>query len=307
MTPAVHTEIFSDQHLKHAVADLLPSGVLVAGNPAPDAIIGCQLVGGGLIVAASLAAHTVLRYQRRHLAHVAFDDINVLMLLEGEGEVEVAGNRMALSAGAILFLPAASVSTLRTGTACRLLVLRLSFRRFCNGQGGKFSDFKVTLADQASLLRQTVCHYVQHVLPALGASSLATVAHAEQAFIALLAAVYAEASDAVPLPDSRWEQLVLAIDARLHDADLDVTALAATLGITPRHVHRLFASRGLRYGQYLLEQRLARARDDLRRPMLQAVGIAQIGYGAGFNSASHFSRSFTKKYGLSPLAWRGGG
>jgi AraC-like DNA-binding protein len=303
--PPDQPAIFSAQHLKHAVADLLPPGVVVAGDPATDAVVGCQLVGGGLMVVAALAPHTVVRHQRQHLAHVAADDINVAMMVEGSARVELPGQAIALERGAILFLPASCPSTLHAGAACRMLILRLSFRRFSNGQGGRFSDFRVALAQHDSPLRMAVFSYVEHVLPSLGDSALATVAHAEQAFIALLAAVHAEASNAATAPgQNRWEQLVLAIDAGLHDADLDVPTLAAALAITPRHVHRLFAGQGLRYGPYLLEQRLARARDDLRRPMLLHLGVAQIGYRAGFNSASHFSRSFRQRYGVAPLAWR---
>lgn len=300
-------DVFSAQHLKHVVADLLPPGVLVVGDAAPDAVVGCQLVGGGLMVVAALAAHTVVRHQRQHLAHVAPDDINAVMVVEGEATVDLPGRQVEIARGDILYLPANAPSTLRTASASWLLILRLSFRRFSNGQGGKFADFKTTLARRASPLRLAVFNYVEHVLPSLGDSALATVAHAEAAFIALLAAVYAEAGaapDAPALADQRWSQLVLAVDTHLHDADLDVATLAAALAVTPRHVHRLFAAHGARYGSYLLEQRLARAREDLRRPMLFEVGVAQIGYRAGFNSASHFSRSFKARYGMSPLAWR---
>lgn len=187
-----------------------------------------------------------------------------------------------------------------------MLILRLSFRRFGSGQGGRFGDFKARLALRDSPLRLAVFNYVEHVLPSLGESALATVAHAEQAFIALLAAVYAEARHAGAAPArSLWDRLVLAVDAMLSDADLDVPALAAALGVTPRHAHRQFEQRGLRYGSYLLEQRLARAREDLRRPLLAELGVAQIGYGVGFNSASHFSRCFRARFGVSPVAFRG--
>jgi AraC family transcriptional activator of tynA and feaB len=236
---------------------------------------------------------------------VAADDINVVVVLDGSATVDTLARQDTLHGGDIFYLPASHPSTLHAGAACRMLVLRLSFRRFCNGQGGKFSDFRIALARRDAPLSLAVFHYVQHVLPSLGDSALATVAHAEQAFIAMIAAVYAEASAA---PDgaahNRWEQLVLAVDVRLHDADLDVSTLAAALAITPRHVHRLFASQGARCGAYLLAQRLARAREDLRRPMLAGVGVAQIGYRVGFNSASHFSRSFKQRYGVAPQAWR---
>lgn len=300
-----HTDVFSAQHLKHAVPGVLAPGILLAGDAGPDAVVGCQLVGGGLMVAAALPAHAILRHQRQHLAAVAADDINVAIVVEGSARLEAAGWQARVRAGDILYMPASWSSTLHTEEACRMLVLRLSLRRFNNGQGGKFSDFAACLALRDSALRLAVCHYVEQVLPALSHSALATVAHAEQAFIALLAGAHAEATHAAAAPArSRWDTLVAALDGMLHDADLDVGSLAAALGMTPRHVHRLFAAQGVTYSGYVLAQRLARARDDLRRPMLRGVGVAQIGYRAGFNSASHFSRSFKQRYGMAPLAWR---
>lgn len=301
----LRSTVFSAQHLKHAVADLLAPDVVVTGEPAPGAVLGCQLVGGGLMVLATLAAHTVVRHQRHHLAGVAPDDINAVLVLEGGGTVEAPGWAYKVRTGDILYMPAHCLTTVRIDEACRLLILRLPLRRFSNGQGLKFSDFRARLALRDSPLRLAVYHYVQQVLPSLGDSASATVAHAEQAFIALLAAVYAEARHALAAPaHCLWDRLVLAVDAMLADADLDVAALAAALGVTPRHVHRQFEQHGLRYGSYLLEQRLARACEDLRRPLLAELGVAQIGYGAGFNSASHFSRSFRQRYGVSPLAYR---
>ena len=303
-TPRRDIGVFSAHHLKHAVADVVPPGVMVAGQPAAGAVVGCQLVGGGLMVVATLAAHTVVRYQRQHLTRIAADDINAVIVLEGAGQVEAPGWSYRVGAGDILYQGAGSLSTLRIDQASRLLVLRLSFRRFSNGQVGKIGDFKAALALRESALRLAVFHHVHEVMPSLGESALATVAHAEQALIALLAAVYAEARAAGPAPPSRWDQLAAAVDAMLGDADLDVAALAAALRVSPRQVHRLFERQGHSYSSYLLGQRLARAHEDLRRPVLADIGVAQIGYRAGFNSASHFGRSFKRRYGLSPLAHR---
>lgn len=305
-------EVFSPHHLKNPLDNLVAPGVIVAGDPAPDAVVGCRLVGGGIMVLASLAARTVVRHEQHHLADLAPDDINVAMIVEGRGNVEVAGGRFEVGAGDVLFFPASWPATLSVDVACRMLILRLSFSRFCNGQRSKFSDFKSGLALRESALRLAVWNYVNHVLPSLAESSLSTVAHAEQAFISLLSAIYAEArhvatpAAAASAAQTRWDLLVLAVDAMLSDPDLSVARLSAALGVSTRRVHRLFETHGQRYGAYLLEQRLARAREDLRRPVHAGLGVAQIGYLAGFNSASHFSRSFKLRYGASPSAYRGG-
>lgn len=302
------TEVFSPHHLEMALDNLVAPGVIVAGDAGPDAVFGCRLMGGGIMVAVALAAGTVVRHQQHHLADLAHDDINVAIILEGGGKVDVAGVSLQIGAGDLLYQPARAPATVCIDEACRMLVLRLSFSRFNGGHRGNFRDFRASLALPDSALRLAVLNYVRHVLPALGDSSLATVAHAEQAFISLLAAAYAESQQATRAGDeaqSRWDMLVLAVDAMLGDPDLNVARLAAALGVSVRRVHRLFELRGQRYGAYLLEQRLERAREDLRGPLYADQGVAQAGYRAGFNSASHFSRCFKLRYGVSPSAYRG--
>lgn len=46
------SDFFSRQPLKHVAADLLAPGVRVVGDAAPDAVAGCQVVGGGSAAAA---------------------------------------------------------------------------------------------------------------------------------------------------------------------------------------------------------------------------------------------------------------
>lgn len=297
------SRVFTQHHLKHALGNLLAPGVALAGVPGPDDVIGCQLVGGGIMVLATLAAHMVFRHERHHLAGLALDDVNVVIALDGGGTIEAGSGRFQLGSGDVMFFAASRPATLRVEQACRLLILRVPFLRFCNGGSGRFSDFAAGLALRDSPLRQAACDYVHQVLPSLAGSSLATVAHAEQAFISLLAAAHAQAQPAALAP-SRWEQLVQAVERMLGDPDLDVAQLAGALGISSRRVHRLFEMQGQRYGAYLLEQRLEQARADLCRPLHAVLGVAQIGYRAGFNGASHFSRCFRQRYGVSPSAYR---
>ncbi|NGZ85236.1 AraC family transcriptional regulator [Duganella aceris] len=302
-------EVFTSHHLELALDNLVAPGVIVAGDPGPGAVFGCRLMGGGIMVAAALAAGTVVRHQEHHLADLAHDDINVAIVLEGGGSVEVTGARFQIGAGDLLYLPARAPATTSIDMACRMVILRLSFSRLNGGQRGNFSDFRASLALPESGLRQAVLHYVRQVLPALADSSLATVAHAEQAFVSLLAAGYTEARHATSAAgelQSRWDMVVLAVDTMLADPELNVGRLAEAVGVSTRRVHRLFEEHGQRYGAYLLEQRLQRAREDLLRPLYAEQGVAQAGYRAGFNSASHFSRCFKQRYGVSPSEYVSG-
>ncbi|MNR67817.1 DNA-binding transcriptional activator FeaR [compost metagenome] len=45
-------------------------------------------------------------------------------------------------------------------------------------------------------------------------------------------------------------------------------------------------------------------RADLCNPRYSALSVSEIAYRAGFNNASHFSRSFKQRYGAAPSSYR---
>jgi AraC-like DNA-binding protein len=298
-------DVFSPHHLQHPLNNLLPASVVVAGNPAVDAVRGCQLLGGGIMVLAALAPGTVVRHGREHLTALAHDDINVMLLFDGAASITVDGSVFEMSGDEVLFQAAGRPSMCQAVTACRMLILRLPFGRFRGSQGDKFEEIRATVARGASPLRDAAWHHVRHVLPALASSTAQTVTHAEQAFISLLAALHAQTRQGPAMRlAGRGDQVVLALDAMATDPGLTVAAVAAALGLSPRRVHALLAARGEKFGALLLARRLAIAHAALRLPQNAGLGVAQVGYRAGFNSASHFSRAFRARYGLSPLAFR---
>jgi AraC-like DNA-binding protein len=98
---------------------------------------------------------------------------------------------------------------------------------------------------------------------------------------------------------------------RIHDAreriDLDfdqalrLDALARDAGMSSFHFARLFAELvGAPPHRYLLETRLRVAREMLR----QGRSVTDTCYACGFNQLSHFSRTFSRRYGCAPSAWR---
>ena len=105
---------------------------------------------------------------------------------------------------------------------------------------------------------------------------------------------------------ARFKQLV---DERLRDPALSVPAIAAELGISVGHLHRLFKSDPLPPAQYVWNRRLEACGRELLDPRRGKASVAEIAFGWGFNDAAHFSRAFRGRFGCSPREWRqrGGG
>jgi AraC-like DNA-binding protein len=97
------------------------------------------------------------------------------------------------------------------------------------------------------------------------------------------------------------------IDVNLDDSTLDVERVAASVGVSARHLARLFAGQQGSVGRYIQEQRLRRASLDLRDPSMASYLISDISYRWGFASQAHFATSFKKRYGCSPTDFRAAG
>ena len=82
-------------------------------------------------------------------------------------------------------------------------------------------------------------------------------------------------------------------------------ALAAHLGVSERHVRRVFtAVHGVAPLQYLLTRRLLLAKQLLTDT---ALPVAQVALASGFSSLRRFNAAFAEHYRLSPTALRAGG
>ncbi|WP_182263450.1 helix-turn-helix domain-containing protein [Rhodococcus sp. UFZ-B548] len=87
------------------------------------------------------------------------------------------------------------------------------------------------------------------------------------------------------------------IEQRLHDVSLSAPQVARAVGISGRHLSRVFADDGISVPKYILERRLERAHAQLTGPFDASVTIADIARSCGFSSATYFSSSFVARFG----------
>jgi AraC-like DNA-binding protein len=100
------------------------------------------------------------------------------------------------------------------------------------------------------------------------------------------------------------DQLLQWIDRHLTDPALSPAQVAAAFGISQRHLRGLLADSGHRFGNHVLEGRLALAAARLRDPQWSGRGILQVALACGFTNATHFGQAFRRRHGQSPRAWR---
>ena len=94
------------------------------------------------------------------------------------------------------------------------------------------------------------------------------------------------------------------IAENLNDPMLSLSRVAQAIGCSKRYLHKLFDDEAETLNTYIWHSRLERIRQDLANPVLFQRSITEIAFGWGFNSSTHFSRSFRETYGVSPSVYR---
>jgi AraC-like DNA-binding protein len=118
----------------------------------------------------------------------------------------------------------------------------------------------------------------------------------EQTLLELVAAVAGGHRDA-DLAGAHRAAAHTYIDQHLHDPTLSATQVATAVGISTRHLSRVFAGAGTSVPKFVLIRRLEAARRLLVKPAATSMTIAEVAHRCGFTSAAHFSTAFATHYG----------
>lgn len=94
------------------------------------------------------------------------------------------------------------------------------------------------------------------------------------------------------------------IELHLSETTLRPADIAFSMGISIRHLHRLFLVTGNTLGEYIRRRRLRGCRADLANPKMREKTITDIAFFWGFCDSAHFSHSFKKEFGISPRVFR---
>ena len=84
--------------------------------------------------------------------------------------------------------------------------------------------------------------------------------------------------------------------------DISVEDIASFVGVDRTYLYRIFIEQlSISPSRYLMDYRLNRA---ARMLAATDLSLKEAAYSVGFRDVAHFSRSFHKKYGMSPLKYR---
>jgi AraC-like DNA-binding protein len=90
------------------------------------------------------------------------------------------------------------------------------------------------------------------------------------------------------------------VSANLGDTALSARMIAQGIGLSVSHVHRLFRHEPQTLMEFVWEQRLAAAHRALAGGCEPPLSIGEIAWRNGFSDLSHFSKSYRRRFGISP-------
>ena len=137
-------------------------------------------------------------------------------------------------------------------------------------------------------------------VPAAASLGTATLALARALFLS----VSPDGLDGDTLEDTLLIRVKAYIADHLAEAGLNPTSIAAANHVSVRQLYKTCAHADLQLEQWIITQRLERAREDLARPTPAPISITALAGRWGFASPSHFTRRFHAAYGITPREWQ---
>ncbi len=102
----------------------------------------------------------------------------------------------------------------------------------------------------------------------------------------------------------RHAKVRLYIEQHLRDPSLTPCSIATALRLSARYLRMIFATGNETVSAYILRRRLEECARQMADPCWRGHSLSEIAFAWGFNSASHFTRSFRDRYGESPRNYR---
>jgi AraC-like DNA-binding protein len=241
----------------------------------------------------------VRRSDRRIRADGA-EHLIVMLQREGRGRARQDDCELALVPSGLTVLDSRRPYSLRFEGDFRQTVVKVPVPEL-EQRVGRSAAFIGHGIDAGSALGRLACAAIDEVAAEprdAVAASLSTVA-LDLLALALLESRGGEAG-APRMATLRVRWALATVLECLRDPQLSPRWIAARQGVSPRLLQRLFASEGINLSDFILEQRLQRAAEDLHDPRQAGRSITDIALAWGFNDAGRFAKAFRHRFGTAP-------
>ncbi len=259
---------------------------------------------GGVALTDILISEQRIRRRPSHLAKLDKDCYYVQFIQSGRVNVLQAGADLATNAGIGALFCASEPYELQCLGKVHSYYLELPRQAFASrfpqdhipvsttmstgrGLGRVAAEFCSTLASQASSLDAEARGKLGDEL------------------MDVLALAFDSAQSDEPLSDqavqkARLRSVKAWIEQHLCKPGLSLEAIAKGNAISLRYLHALFRFEGTSVSTWIWNRRLERSFDMLLKSDHDARSLTEIAYSVGFNSSSHFSTMFRRKFGVRP-------
>ncbi|HJO73144.1 MAG TPA: helix-turn-helix domain-containing protein [Rhodospirillales bacterium] len=245
------------------------------------------------------------------IARDEVEDFFMTIQLEGESRIRQRSKELIMRPGCMAVMAGGGPYLVAYPKPSRRLVLRipsLDFRERVLGNE-ELLPVQYVAASGLGCIVSSLFHSVASEADNLSDEDQFTVA---EKFLDLLAAAFRQGADGeIGLGRISKKDLagrVLDYVARHYaEAGLSPTRVAEANGISTRYLHALFKDSGTTVGKSIWERRLEACHAELADSSRAHLPISEIAFRQGFNDAAHFSRTFKKRYGVSPSRLRSAG
>lgn len=245
---------------------------------------------------------------RRHVARSDSDSVFFGVLLGGSKHIEQDGREVMITAGDCYLVDAGRPYVLTCNEPKSELVLEIP-RPQLEARIGCSASARASLVSGRKGAGAFAASYLRHLQKHLELVTSSTTPKVVDQAVDLVSLALTNSS---PATVRRLASATAVSRLRLHDAiDANVphrriqcADIADMAGISRRYANFLLAQEGTSLERLLVDRRLERSRILLADPSNRPRTIAEIAMASGFDSASHFSRSFKEAYGLTARDYR---
>ncbi|WP_246021780.1 helix-turn-helix domain-containing protein [Alteraurantiacibacter aquimixticola] len=269
--------------------------------PAGGSIRRVKLGTADLYEVESVPAEVDFRPTQLPSSRSAF--ISVMVQVEGSTNIRQSARNATVEPGDICLLDEACVFRMLTEQGCRIYFLRLPRVQVLGRHPQLERLFARTLPSSepgAGLLAELLLRLGRDALKLDEAQRLAALA----GIVQMLGLASPSAGAGLDIPWRICRALDF-IELNLALPELTAENVAREQRISRRRLDQIMQEHvGEAISAHIRSRRLESAAKDLRNPQRVDQSIAQIAFANGFEDAAHFSRSFKRRYLVTPGQWR---